>query len=75
LDRTYNSNLIDPATFAFFRKLPDETVIMLDFKKRAGLSSNALILPHNLEGTINKNIGQIIGPLKDTVLSKVLVIA
>jgi len=75
LDRPFNSNLINPATFAFFRKLPDETVIMLDFKKRPGLSSNALILPHNLEGSINKNIGEIIGPLKDTVLSKVLVIA
>lgn len=75
LDRTYNPNLVKSSTFAFFRKLPDETVIMLDFKKRPGLSSNALILPHNLEGAVNKNIGEIIGPLKDTVLSKVLVIA
>jgi hypothetical protein len=48
---------------------------MFDFKKRDGLSSNALILPHNLEGTVNRSIGDIIGPLKDTVLSKVLVIA
>lgn len=75
LNRSFNPNLIDPNTFAFFRKVPDETVIMLNFKKRNGLASNALILPHNLEGTINKNLGEIIGPLKDTVLSKVLVIA
>jgi hypothetical protein len=75
LDRTFNPNLAQGASFAFFRKVPDETVIMFDFKKRDGLSSNALILPHNLEGTVNRSIGDIIGPLKDTVLSKVLVIA
>lgn len=75
LDRTFNPNLATGASFAFFRKIPDETSILFDFKKRDGLASNALILPFNLEGTINKGIGDIIGPLKDTVLSKVLVIA
>jgi hypothetical protein len=75
LNKTFNPNLAQGTSFAIFRKIPDETCIMLDFKKREGLPSNALILPHNLEGTINKSIGDIIGPLKDTVLSKVLVIA
>ena len=74
LDRQYVPNTISTGSFAFFRKSPDETCVMINFKKREGLTSNALLLPFNLEDDMKKNIGNIIAPLKDTVLSKVLVI-
>ena len=74
LDRQYLPNTISTGSFAFFRKSPDETCVMINFKKREGLTSNALLLPFNLEEDMRKNIGNIIAPLKDTVLSKVLVI-
>lgn len=74
LDRQYIPNAVSTGSFAFFRKSPDETCVMIDFKKREGLTSNALLLPFNLEENMRKNIGNIIAPLKDTVLSKVLVV-
>jgi len=74
LNQALNPNLTQSTSFAIFRRIPDETSVIINFKKAKGLASNALLLPHNLEGTINKGIGNIIGPLKDTVLSKVLVI-
>lgn len=74
LDRQYASNTISTSSFAFFRKSPDETCVMINFKKREGLTSNALLLPFNLEEDMRKNIGNIIAPLKDTVLAKVLVV-
>lgn len=74
LDRKYIPNTVSTGSFAFFRKSPDETCVMIDFKKREGLTSNALLLPFNLEDGMKKNIGNIIAPLKDTILSKVLVV-
>lgn len=74
LDRQYLPNSVSTGSFAFFRKSPDETCVMIDFKKREGLTSNALLLPFNLEEDMRKNVGNIIAPLKDTVLSKVLVV-
>lgn len=74
LDREYIPNAVSSANFAFFRKSPDETCVMINFKKREGLTSNAVILPFNLQEPIRKNIGNIMAPLKDTILSKVLVV-
>jgi hypothetical protein len=61
--------------FAFFRRYPDETSIILDFNKTPGQSSNALIIPDNLYSPIKKDIANIIAPIKDTILSKVLIVA
>ena len=74
LDREYNPNQISGSSFAILRKTPDETVIILDFKKKDGISSNAFIIPYNIKDDIKKNIGNIVAPLKDTILSKVLII-
>jgi hypothetical protein len=75
LDKRLNYSYIHPpATFAFLKKVPDETCIILNFNKPVGQASNALIIPKNLYIPIKDNIGNIIGPLKDTVLTKVLVI-
>lgn len=75
LDRKYNSNQINGATsFAILRKVEDETTIILDFKKKDGLPSNAFMIPYNIKPEIKKEIGNIVAPLKDTILSKVLII-
>lgn len=74
LDREYNPNQINGASFAILRKTPDETVIILDFKKKDGLPSNAFMIPYNIKDEIKKDIGNIVAPLKDTILSKVLII-
>lgn len=74
LDRVYNPNQITGASFAILRKVADETVIILDFKKKDGLPSNAFMIPYNVKDEIKKNIGNIVAPLKDTILSKVLII-
>jgi hypothetical protein len=72
LDRQYNPNDIKSSSFAILRKVDDETVIILDFKKREGKPSNAYIIPNNILPEIKKNIGNIVAPLKDTLLTKVL---
>ena len=74
LDREYNPNQITGASFAILRKVADETVIILDFKKKDGLPSNAFMIPYNIKDSIKKDIGNIVAPLKDTILSKVLII-
>jgi hypothetical protein len=74
LDREYNPNQISGASFAILRKTEDETVIILDFKKKDGLPSNAFMIPYNIKPEIKKEIGNIVAPLKDTILSKVLII-
>ena len=72
LDRQYNPNDIKSSSFAILRKVDDETVIILDFKKREGKPSNAYIIPNNILPEIKKNLGNIVAPLKDTLLTKVL---
>lgn len=74
LDREYNPNQINGSSFAILRKTEDETVIILDFKKKDGLPSNAFMIPYNIKDEIKKDIGNIVAPLKDTILSKVLII-
>jgi hypothetical protein len=61
------------ASFAFLKRYADETSLILDFKKTDGQSSNALLIPDNLYDPIKKNVGNIIAPLKSTILSSVLV--
>lgn len=65
---------ISNSYFAFFRKKPDETTIIVNFKKKDGLTSNAFIIPFNLLPETKKKLADVTGPLKDTVLSKVLLI-
>jgi hypothetical protein len=74
LDKEYNPNQINGSSFAVLRKEEDETVIILDFKKKDGLPSNAFMIPYNIKDEIKKDIGNIVAPLKDTILSKVLII-
>ena len=74
LNKTFNPSQVSVATFALFRRLPDETTVIINFSKRPGLSSNALLIPNNLLPDTRKNVAEIIAPIKDTLLSKVLVI-
>jgi hypothetical protein len=75
LDRKVNPANVNTRTFAFLKKKEDETTILINFKKTEGQTSNALVIPFNLDTNIKKDIANIIAPLKDTVLSKVLVIS
>jgi len=74
LNKTVNPSQVSVATFALFRRLPDETTVIINFAKRPGLSSNALLIPNNLYPENRRNVAEIIAPIKDTLLSKVLVI-
>ena len=65
---------ISNSYFAFFRKLPDETTVIVNFKKKDGVTSNAFLIPFNLLPETRKNLANITGPLKDTVLAKVLLV-
>jgi hypothetical protein len=65
---------ISTSYFAFFRKSPDETSVIINFRKKDGQTSNAYLLPFNLKDSIRKDIGNITGPLKDTILAKVLLV-
>jgi len=74
LNKIISPGIISTKHFAFFRKVPDETSVMIDFRKKEGLTSNALILPFNLDSNITKNVANIIEPIKGTLLAKVLLI-
>jgi hypothetical protein len=73
LDRVVNSSRVNSRSFAILRKKEDETSVIIEFKKAPGKTSNALLIPYNLRTDINKNVGNIVGKIKDTILSKVLI--
>jgi hypothetical protein len=75
LDRLINSNKVNSRTFAILKKKADETSVIVNFKKNEGATSNALLLPFNLEDQVRKNTGNIIAPLKDGILAKVVYIS
>jgi co-chaperonin GroES (HSP10) len=74
LDRLINYNDVNSRTFAFLRRKDDETSIILDFKKKEGATSNGLVIPYNLDKNIRNNVSNIISPLKDKILSKILIV-
>jgi hypothetical protein len=74
LDRLINYNDVNSRTFAFLRRKDDETSIILDFKKKEGATSNGLVIPYNLDKNIKNNVSNIISPLKDKILSKILIV-
>lgn len=71
-DKNINPSKVNSRSFAFLKKTKDETSIIFEYKKPNGISSNSLIIPYNLDTEIEKNTSNIINPIKDTILLKVL---
>lgn len=61
---TIPSGSINPESFAILRKVPDETSVILNFKKTEGETSKALLIPNNLERSVLKEVANIVEPLK-----------
>lgn len=60
--------------FVVVKKIPDETNVVIRFSKRYGQTSAGLLLPGNLAPDVKANVANIVSPLKDKLLSKVLII-
>ncbi len=65
---------ISTQAFAFMRKYPDETSVILDFNKDEGQASSGVLLPYNIKPDIKDNVGNIVGPLKEKLLANVLIL-
>lgn len=61
---TIPSGYINTESFAILRKVPDETSVILNFKKAEGETSKALLIPNNLERSVLKEVANIVEPLK-----------
>lgn len=61
---TIPSTDINPESFAILRKVPDETSVILNFKKIEGEASKSLLIPSNLERSVVKEVANIVEPLK-----------
>lgn len=72
LDKRINPAKVNSRSFVFFKRKKDETTLIVEYKKPDGQSSNALIISYNLDKEIEKNTSNIINPIKDTILLKVL---
>jgi len=59
-----SSGSINPESFAILRKVPDETSVILNFKKIEGEASKSLLIPSNLERGVLKEVANIAEPLK-----------
>jgi len=53
----------------FLKKLPDETNIYLNFKKRPGKTSYGFLIPSNIDPNLLKNIDQISKEIQVKLLS------
>jgi len=73
LDKLVNSSKVNTRTFAILKRKKDETSVIINFKKTEGQTSNALIIPYNIDDDIRRDVSNIIAPLKNTILSNVLV--
>lgn len=72
-NKRFNVADLSTANFAILRRVPDETSLIINFKKKDGITSNALILPYNLKPDIKNSVSDIVRPLKDTLLSNVTI--
>lgn len=72
LDKIINPSKSNARSFCILRRVEDETSIIINFKKNPGQTSNGLLIPNNLQTDINRDISNIIAPLKDGILSKIL---
>ncbi len=68
LNKLVNPSNANSRSFAFFRRKPDETSVILDFNKKEGETSSGVLMPFNLEDSIKKDVSNIIKPLKDNIL-------
>lgn len=67
-----NATKVNSRSFAFLKRRKDETSIILEYKRIEGVSSNSLIIPYNLDKKIESQSSNIISPIKDSILLKVL---
>jgi len=64
LDRPITTNSINRGqSFALLRPVPDETSVILDFKKQPGDTSQAMLIPYNANTTLTNNVGTIYSTL------------
>lgn len=68
LNKLVNPSIANSRSFAFFKRKPDETSVIIDFSKKRGETSPGVLSPFNLETSIKKDISNIIKPLKDNIL-------
>lgn len=72
LDKIVNPSKATSRSFSVIRRVEDETSVIVNFKKSPGQTSNGVLVPYNLDKNVDKNISNIIAPLKEGILSKVL---
>lgn len=72
LDKIINPSRSNARSFCILRRVEDETSVIINFKKNPGKTSSGLLIPTTLDTNINKNISNIVAPLKDNILSKIL---
>jgi hypothetical protein len=59
--------------YIFSRKLPDETNIVIQHKKKPGQTSGGIVKNANLLSAVDKNIANIVGELRSKVFNTVLI--
>lgn len=63
-----NPTQINAQRFAILRKKQDETTIILNYNKQEGATSKGILIPYDLRKDVVKNTGNILKPIKDTLL-------
>jgi hypothetical protein len=53
----------------FLKKLPDETNMYLNFKKRPGKTSYGLVIPQNIDPAVMQNIDEISKEIQTKLLT------
>lgn len=57
----------DSNNFAILRAKPDETSIILDYKKQPGQTSQTLLIPYNIDLDVKANVGNVSSQLNNTI--------
>lgn len=59
------------SNFVIFRRLPDETSVILNFNKAPGATSQALLIPYDLDSDVKANVANIASKLAPSLNSTV----
>jgi len=67
-----NTNISTIDQFIFSRKIPDETNVVIQFRKNLGLTSSGIAKNSNLVSRVDLKVANIVSELKSKLFSTVL---
>jgi hypothetical protein len=67
LDKSLSVSAAASSKFVIFRRLPDETSVILDFSKNPGSTSKAVLIPYNIDLDVKSKVADIFASINQDI--------